>query len=691
MKYRFESTFLNDNILYLQGFLIGNNPDSHGTYSLMNKNKEIVPFSIKEIVRNDVGDRFFGRIVENHYGFSISFSYHSGENYDLQMSMNQKIMHVTINDFFLWRTNKWNEFKNNASVQNVVFKLRNMGKGKLTYPSWYRQHALSKHVLIKQTNRIWPQNAPQFSIVIPLYNTPEKFLRELLHSLKNQSYSRFEVCFADGSKKNDLKNIIESCHDKRFIYNHLEQNGGISDNTNAAISLSTGDYIVLCDHDDLLTPNALYEFADAITKDKTIDVLYSDEDKIDQSGMLFQPHFKPDYDPDLLASNNYICHLFAVQRTLVSKFGVFNSTYDGAQDHDFIMRMCENAVNIKHISKVLYHWRSHSGSTSSNANAKLYAFASGEKVIEEHYHRMYPQYPVEKVTVGASYGIYHTYFQITDEPLISIIIPNKDHLSDLKNAITSLEEKNTWHNYEIIIVENNSTNSEIFQYYSRCTSTYSNVSVLHYNGEFNYSAINNYAAKYAKGDYLFFLNNDTELIEKDSIKEMYSYARRDDVGAVGCRLLYPDQTIQHAGVVIGIGVADHIFKGQLSENGQTYFNRALTVQNYSAVTAAAMMMKKSVFNEVGGFDEKLAVAFNDIDLCLKIRKTGRLIVYNPYACFYHYESKTRGKDNNAEKKNRYMSELELFNSRWESFLKDGDPYYNSNFSLQTTDCSLRDE
>lgn len=691
MKYRFESANVQDNSLHLQGFLIGSQPSSQGAYALFDHADQPVDFELNEVVRNDVGDRFFGKVVENHYGFSIVFPYHSGEQFDLQMTIEKKVIHITVNDAFLKRTNAWNSFKNNAGVQNLVFKIRNLGKGRISYPKWYAAHKASKTELQKQRERIWEKNSPVFSIVIPLYNTPEKFLKELIDTLLGQTYAKFEVCFADGSADSALKQIIDQYHDERLKYQHLDHNGGISENTNAAIAMAKGDFIVLCDHDDLLCENALYEFADAITADDEIDVLYSDEDKIDNAGVLFQPHFKPDYDPDLLASNNYICHLFSVRRTFVEQYGSFSSVYDGAQDHDFIFRMCEHAGKVAHIAKVLYHWRSHAASTASNANAKLYAFTAGAKAVQDHYQRVYPQYPVDHVDTGISYGIYHTYFHIEEEPLISIIIPNKDHIEELKKAVASLEEKSSWKNFEIIIVENNSEGTDTFAYYDECTKQYANIKVVKYEGSFNYSAINNFGVKHALGEYYLFLNNDTELIEPDSLEEMFAYARREDAGAVGCRLLYPDQTLQHAGVIIGIGVADHIFKGQLSDNGQTYFNRAMTVQDYSAVTAAAMMMKKSVFEQVNGFDEKLAVAFNDVDLCLRIRALGKLIIYNPYACFYHYESKSRGRDDSPEKRARYMSELELFNSRWAALIQKGDPYYNPNLSLQATDCSLRNE
>lgn len=689
MKYRFESVSARDNQLFLQGFFIGSLPQSKGEYALYDNNKKEVAFHLDEIVRNDVGDRFFGKVVENTYGFSISFAYHLGETFHLVLTIDDKCINIKINDAFIHRINAWNQFKNNAGVQNLVFQIRNFGKGKITYSKWYSSHKTSESELERQRHVSWSIEAPKFSLVIPLYKTPEKYLKELIQTLIKQTYTKFEVIFADGSNDNHLEEIIHHFHDERLVYMYLKHNGGISENTNAAMDKASGDFIVLCDHDDLLTEDALYEFAKVITENDKCDCVYSDEDKIDNNGVLFQPHFKPDYNVDLLSNNNYICHLFAVRKELVDKYGQLNPLYDGAQDHDFILRMTENSRVVCHVAKVLYHWRSHSESTASNADAKLYAFTAGQNVVKEHYQRVCPQYSVEKVENGISYGIYHTFFRVNESSLISIIIPNKDHSDDLNIAIKSLEEKNTWKNIEIIVVENNSTEEKTFAYYQDITKKYTNVRVLNYIGEFNYSAINNFGVKEAKGEYVFFLNNDTELVEPDSLKEMVSYLQREDVGIVGCRLLYPDQTIQHAGVVIGIGVADHAFKGQLSDNGTTYFNRAMTVQDCSAVTAAAMMTKKSVFDSVNGFDEQLAVAFNDIDYCLRVRQKNLLVVYNPYACFYHYESKSRGKDDNEIKRARYMAEVELFNTRWKEYMDHGDPYYNPNLTISATDYSLR--
>ena len=453
--------------------------------------------------------------------------------------------------------------------------------------------------------------------------------------------------------------------------------------------MAKGGYIVLCDHDDVMPENALYECAKAINE-KNCDCIYSDEDKMDmETDELFEPHFKPDFNIDLLRSVNYICHLFVVKKELVEKHGGFRAEFDGAQDYDFIFRMVENAKNIVHIPKVLYHWRCHMKSTAINPESKLYAYEAGMRAIKAHYERSLPDIKVKSIEKGAYYGIYHTIFE-PEEKLVSVIIPNKDHTQDLDKAIRSLYEKGTYKNLEFIVVENNSVLEETWSYYEKIQKEFPNVKVVKWAREFNYSAINNFGVGFAGGEYLLFLNNDVELIEKDSVREMVSYIQREDVGICGARLLYEDDTIQHAGVVIGFGgIAGHTFIG-LEKERISYFNRALITQDYSAVTAACMMSKKSVFEAVGGFSEDLAVAFNDIDYCMKVRSLGKLVVYNPYVCLYHYESKSRGLEDTPEKIERFNREIANFLKKWPEIIQNGDPYYNPNLTLRKSDFSLKD-
>ena len=373
-------------------------------------------------------------------------------------------------------------------------------------------------------------------------------------------------------------------------------------------------------------------------------------------------------------------------QSAVSNIQVIIDKVDGAQDYDFVLRSVEAAGSVHHIPKVLYHWRAHKDSTSENPQSKMYAFEAGKRAVQAHYDRIGI---AAKVHQGEYLGLYKTEHILKEHPLISLIIPNKDHIEDLDKCISSIEQKSTYDNYEYIIVENNSENEETFRYYKDFEKENPRVHVVCWEGEFNYSAINNYGAKFAKGEYLLLLNNDTEIINGSCLEEMIGYCMHDNVGAVGARLYYSDETIQHAGVIVGFGgIAGHAFIG-LPRSANGYFSRIICAQDMSAVTAACMMVKKSVFEEVGGLSTELQVAFNDIDLCMKIREAGYLIVYNPYAELYHYESKSRGLENTKEKVDRFNGEIATFAQKWPEILKNGDPYYNPNLSLERCDFSLK--
>lgn len=584
-----------------------------------------------------------------------------------------------------------------ATVRRIGKKLSGKDKAIVDlYPAWRKKHEIKQAELDEQRG-IKFDYEPVFSIVIPLYNTRIKFLREMIDSIINQTYGRWELCLADGTGENSplipvLKEYAEK--DTRIKYSVLKDNNGISENTNAAISMASGEYIVLADHDDIVPANALFECAKALNEGKqtgkNIDVIYSDEDKVDMKGKkYFEPHFKSDYNIDLLCSMNYICHLFVVKSSLVEELkkrdgAVLRREYDGAQDHDFILRCCELAENVYHIPKILYHWRCHLDSTAANPESKMYAFEAGRKAVEEHYKRI--GVPAE-VVHGQFYGMFKTNYKWTEEPLISIIIPNKDHIADLRKCMDSIDKKSTYRNYEFIIVENNSTETETFEYY-KSISERDNVTVLYYEGDFNFSRINNFGEKHARGEYVLLLNNDTEIINPDCLKEMLGYCMREDVGIVGARLYYEDDTIQHAGVVLGFGgMAGHTFIGS-SRYDDGYFSRIICAQDYSAVTAACMMVKKAVYEQVGGLNEDFKVAFNDIDFCMMVRKAGYLIVYNPAVELYHYESKSRGLEDTPEKVERFNSEVARFIDRWHEELEAGDPYYNPNLTLDKADFSL---
>ena len=557
------------------------------------------------------------------------------------------------------------------------------------YEAWLARHKVDKRTLRRQKHAAFAQK-PLISIVIPLYCTPLPYLKELLESVRRQSYENWQLCLADGSPDDKVKEFIEKHYgrEKRIVYRKLEENGGISVNTNEAVALAAGEYLMLCDHDDTLEPDALYEIVKAIN-DTGADVLYTDEDKVSMDGRhYFDPNFKPDFNLFRLRENNYICHIFVVKKSLTDETGLLRSEFDGAQDFDFILRCCEKAQKITHIPKVLYHWRCHMDSTAADPSSKAYAYEAGRKAVREHYQRLGID---AKVEMTERPGWYRSHVKVQGNPLISVIIPNKDHTDDLELCLFSMTRKSTYRNYEILIVENNSEKEETFEYYRKLPDRYPKARVLTWEKEFNYSAINNFAAKEAKGEYLLFLNNDVEILTPDWMEEMLQNCQQENVAAVGAKLYYPDDTIQHAGVVLGLGgIAGHIMC-RASKEDPGYFGRMISVQEISAVTAACMMVKKSDFDAVGGLDETFQVAFNDIDLCMKFRAAGKKIIFTPYAELYHYESKSRGLEDTPEKQFRFDKEVKRFQEKWAQQLEMEDPYYSPNLSVTEGDCSLRED
>lgn len=557
------------------------------------------------------------------------------------------------------------------------------------YEAWLARHKADKRVLRRQKHASFAQK-PLISIVIPLYCTPLPYLKELIESVRRQSYENWQLCLADGSPDDKAKEFLEKHYgrEKRIVYQKLKENGGISANTNAAAELAKGEYLMFCDHDDTLEPDALYEIVKAIN-DTDADVVYTDEDKVSMDGRhYFDPNFKPDFNLFRLRENNYICHIFVVRKSLTDETGMLRSEFDGAQDFDFILRCCEKAKKITHIPKVLYHWRCHMDSTAADPSSKAYAYEAGRKAIREHYQRMRID---AKVDMTERPGWYRSHIKVQGNPMVSIIIPNKDHTDDLELCLFSMSRKSTYRNYEVLIVENNSEKEETFEYYKKLPERYPKVRVLTWEKEFNYSAINNFAAEEAQGEYLLFLNNDVEILTPDWIEEMLQNCQQENVAAVGAKLYYPDDTIQHAGVVLGLGgIAGHIMC-RASREDPGYFGRMISVQEISAVTAACMMVKKSEFDSVKGFDETFQVAFNDIDLCMKFRAAGKKIVFTPYAELYHYESKSRGLEDTPEKQFRFDKEVKRFQEKWAQQLEMGDPYYSPNLSVTEGDCSLRED
>lgn len=538
------------------------------------------------------------------------------------------------------------------------------------------------------------ENAPKFSVLVPLYNTPNDFLKEMIESVQKQTYKNWELCLTDGSDA-EHSDVGEYCKklaakDNRIKYKKLEENKGIADNTNECLKMATGDYIALFDHDDILHYSALFEYAKVINEKKA-DFIYCDEATfVSEESNCFKivlKHHKPEFSPDTLRSYNYICHLTCFDKKLYEIVGGFNKEYDGSQDYDLILRLTEQAQNIVRVPKLLYFWRSHKLSVASGASAKPYVVNSAEKALAAHLERV-----GLKGTVKESYAptTYKIDYDIIGNPLVSIIIPNKDHIDDLHKCLNSIIEKSTYNNFEIIVVENNSVESKTFDYYKRIQNEHKNIKVVFWEGNvFNYSTINNFGAGFAKGEYVLLLNNDIEVITPNWLEEMLMFAQREDVGAVGAMLYYPDDTIQHAGVIIGIGgIAGHAHK-YFNRRSYGYVSRACISQNLSACTAACLLIRKEVFVEVGGLDESFAVAFNDIDLCMQIRKAGYLIVFTPYAEFYHYESKSRGLENSPEKIARFNGEIKRFKKKWGNKLESGDPYYNPNLTLDREDFSYK--
>ncbi|QUC66692.1 glycosyltransferase family 2 protein [Aristaeella hokkaidonensis] len=590
--------------------------------------------------------------------------------------------------------------KNDNVYQCLRFAKTVIGSGPRMAKANWTQHYEEKH---HPTLRYWPKDDQyraeqqttfsrnvKFSILVPLYNTPEAYLTVMIDSVVQQTYGNWELCLADGSDAEHayVGTICKKLarREKRIKYRKLDDNRGISENTNACLEMATGDYIGLFDHDDLLHPSALYEYMQAICNQHA-DFLYSDENTFHETPEdAYWPHYKPDYSPDTLRSYNYICHFTVFSRELLEKAGGgFRKEYDGSQDYDIILRLTEKAKHIVHIPKILYYWRSHKDSTASDIAAKPYTMDAARAAITAHLERIGLKGSVENARIPSTYKVQ---YEIKGNPLISIIIPNKDHIDDLDKCLKSIRGKSTWTNLEIIVVENNSTKQRTFDYYREIEQD-ERIRVIRWEKEFNYSAINNFGAQHAAGDYLLLLNNDIEIITPDWIEQMLMFAQRPDVGAAGAMLYYPDDTIQHAGVILGIGgVAGHSHK-YFARGEYGYASRLAIAQNLSGVTAACVLIPRKVWEEVGGLDEGFAVAFNDVDLCMKIRTAGYLIVWTPYAELYHYESKSRGQEDNAEKQIRFKGEIDRFMDKWGKELKEGDPYYNPNLTLITEDFAYK--
>ncbi len=616
--------------------------------------------------------------------------------------------------------------KNCGNLRGIWAKIKYKGRereameryGTASFPTEERRRA--------EEETVFPHMV-KFSILVPLYNTPREFLTAMLDSVVAQTYKNWELCLADGSDiggpigsdiggpiGSDIGGSIgsdgnhsyvgEICREyqkadrekndgrERIIYQKLEKNEGISGNTNRCLALATGEYIGLFDHDDILHPSVLYEYAKAINE-QGADYIYCDETtfKNNDINKMLTMHFKPDYAVDNLRANNYICHFSVFHRHLLDGSELFRTKYDGSQDHDMILRLTDKAKKVVHVPKLMYYWRSHAGSVASGIQAKTYAVDAAKGAVADHLRKH--GYTHFKITSTRAFEtIFKISYQIIGNPKISIVIANKDHEPDLRRCISSIMEKSTYDNYEIIIVENNSETPEIKKYYEELKED-ERIKIVTYEGSFNYSAVNNLGVKAAEGEYILLLNNDTQVITVNWMEELLMYAQREDVGAVGAKLYYGDKTIQHAGVVLGLGAhrtAGHSHYMQHREN-LGYMGRLCYAQNVSAVTGACLLVSKELFEKAGGLDESFAISLNDVDFCIKLREMGYLNVFTPFAELYHYESVSRGLDDQGEKAARYNEESARFREKWKEVLEKGDPYYNPNFSLDRSDFSLKVE
>ncbi len=517
---------------------------------------------------------------------------------------------------------------------------------------------------------------PLISFIVPTYNVSRKYLSECLDSLLNQTYSNFEICIADDNST--LAETIETLKeyekkDSRIKVVYRQENGMISKASNTAMGIAKGEFIVLVDNDDAIEKEALYYIVDVLNKDNSIDMIYTDEDKIDFKGRYMEPHFKADFSPETLMSVNYICHLCCLRKSIVDEIGGFRSQYDGSQDYDLFLRFTEKTDRIYHIDKVLYHWRQTATSTAGYLGNKSYAYVAGKKALEDALKRRNLK---GKVLENPRVSTYLVKYE-NDNELVSIIIPMKDKANVTKRCIDSLYDKCTYKNFEIILVDNNSIEKETFDMINYYKNKYDNFKSIRLECEFNYAYINNEAVKEASGKYLLFLNNDTEVITPDFIEWMLGYARIDHIGCVGIKLLFPDKLVQHAGVVLGYGgVAGHIYVAS-SYNDNGLFGRLVMPYNYTAVTAACMMVKKEKFDMVSGFDENLKVALNDVDLNLKMLKEEFYNVCLSNVEMFHYESKSRGYEASHEKHNRFLAEQEYMKKKWGKLLEK-DKYFSEN-------------
>jgi glycosyltransferase involved in cell wall biosynthesis len=641
----------------------------------------------------------------NEAGINPLWHYITYGQYEGRLPHESYVRKLSTFDELVFKINKLYYFKKSAniSVLDTLKFIRNRGfKGffqKIRYVLNGTEGSLRKHITsyeystpdIDEKVRTDLSNFelnPKISIIMPVYNVQPKWLELAIKSVEKQWYSNWELCIVDDCSTNKSTiNYLKKLKSDRIKLKFLSRNLNISGASNKALEMVTGEYILLMDNDDEVTVDALYEIVKEINVSGA-DFIYSDEDKIEEDGSYCEPHYKPDYSPDMILSQNYISHIGVIKKALIENVGGFTIGFEGAQDYDLYLKVLEQTNSVKHIPKVLYHWRKIPGSTASEYSDKSYAQEAGRLAVENAMKRRKQNAIVHN---GKFPGTYRVKYEIVGNPLVSIIIPFKDRPELLKMCIESILAKSTYEKYEIIGISNNSDSLETFEEMKRLASVDSRVRFQEYNIPFNYSKINNYAVEeFAKGEHIILLNNDIEIITEGWIESMLELSQREDIGVVGAKLYYPNNTLQHAGVIIGIGgIAGHSHKYfPIEDHG--YFCRPHIIQNLSGVTAACLMVKKSLYKNVSGLDESnLSVAFNDVDFCLRIKERGLNNVYTPYAEAYHHESISRGLEDNPEKVERFQSEIDYMKKRHAQILENGDPYYNLNLSLAHEDFSLR--
>lgn len=697
MRYHLDEFSIADHKVLIRGWAASECRQDRIDYTILDKHKKNVEVKMSKIHRPDVALEMYNDLSNNKLGFYIVAPLLDGMYLVFTVTNEDgEVIHKSALHFGKMSMRVRSTLEKTPVLESYRYIRRNGVAKYMTksfnkvfktdennYIRWFAVHKPTQEELDAQAKTAF-QHQPLISIAVPLYHTPIKYLDAMIGSVEDQTYRNWELCLVNGSPDDEKLNHALGMHqarDKRIRVVKLSENRGIAGNTNAALAMAKGEYIALLDHDDLLAPNALFEYVQVLNEHPDYAMFYSDEDKIDEKEKRhFDPNFKPDYNHDLFMTNNYICHFFMVKKDIVDRIGGYRLGYDGAQDYDFILRCIETGEHIHHVPKILYHWRCHRNSTARDFSSKDYAYDAGRRALQDHFDRLGMNITTH---YGPQFGWYSNEYHLASHPLVSVLIPNKDHVPDLKRCIDSIYERATYDNYEIIVIENNSTEPETFAYYEEMVEAHNNFRVVYYEGGFNYAAINNFGFKSALGDYVLLLNNDVEVISENIFEHMLGFCMRADVGVVGAKLYYDDETIQHAGVVVGVnGIAAHAFAG-MSRVELGYMARAVVCQNYSAVTAACMMVKSKLYREAGGLDgENFAVAFNDIDFCLRIGEMGYRVVFDAETELYHSESKSRGYEDTPEKMERFSREIDRFTLRWKAFMDQGDPCYNPNFSRE---------